>query len=477
MSIFDMQPRLTREAQFIHPLSRAQQGIWFAQHLNPDAKAKVFNVAEYLDIPTALNPQRFEMAVRTTVQETESLRVRLQISSLDVTQSTDMVSPWRFPVLDFRQESDPMEKANQWMAAACDQPFDLEQGPLFSFALIQIAAEHFLFYQCHHHIVMDGYSASLFIQRVAERYAAFSTGERAPDSDFVGLAQAQKIEQDYETSPRARHDREYWLERLANRPDPVSVSGRQARCADILRRQHYLPEQTQQRLRRVAEQCKISLPELLITLVAFYLHRVTGREELLLGMPMTTRVSRALRRYPGMVSNVLPLRLSVSPATTLSAGIEQTKRAVFEVSRHQRYRYEALRADLGMAAGRETLFSTLINILPCHNESLCFEGTEAKIHNLLLGPVDDLSITLFDRGENGGIELCLNANAALYQEGTLTWHLRRLSHFFTSAAAEPGRPVGEFALLLPEELALMRRWHTTSASVFSSPHCLHELFE
>ncbi|MGK4329265.1 amino acid adenylation domain-containing protein [Lonsdalea quercina] len=477
MSNVDMQPCLTREAQSIHPLNHAQQGLWFAQHLNPEAKAKVFNVAEYLEIPVALNLPRFEMAVRTAVQETESLRVRLHVSSFDITQSTDVTSSWTFPVLDFRQESDPLGKAKQWMEDACNRSFDLEQGPLFSFALIQIAAEHFLFYQCYHHIVMDGYSASLFIQRVAERYAAFSTGERAPDSDFIGLAQAQKIEQDYETSPRARHDREYWLERLANRPDPVSVSGRQARCADILRRQHYLPEQTQQRLRRVAEQCKISLPELLITLVAFYLHRVTGREELLLGMPMTTRVSRALRRYPGMVSNVLPLRLSVSPATTLSAGIEQTKRAVFEVSRHQRYRYEALKADLGMAAGRETLFSTLINILPCHNESLCFEGTQAKIHNLLLGPVDDLSITLFDRGENGGIELCLNANAALYQEGTLTWHLRRLSHFFTSVAAEPGRPVGEFALLLPEELALMRRWHTTSASVFSSPHCLHELFE
>ncbi|MFP1726602.1 hypothetical protein [Lonsdalea quercina] len=56
MSNVDMQPCLTREAQSIHPLNHAQQGLWFAQHLNPEAKAKVFNVAEYLEIPVALNP-------------------------------------------------------------------------------------------------------------------------------------------------------------------------------------------------------------------------------------------------------------------------------------------------------------------------------------------------------------------------------------------------------------------------------------
>ncbi|WP_240503837.1 condensation domain-containing protein, partial [Lonsdalea iberica] len=463
MSIFDMQPYLQRETPPIYPLSRAQQGIWFAQQFKPDAQARVLNVAEYADIPAALNPQRFEMALRTAVQEMESLRVCLDVASLDVTQSTSVASSWRFPILDFCQESHPIEKAKQWMEAACNTPFDLEQGPLFSFALIQIAPKHFLFFQCHHHIVMDGYSASLLIQRVAERYAAFSAGALVPDGDFVGLAQAQKIERDYEVSPRASHDREYWLKQLENRPEPVSVSGRQARCVNIVRRQQYLPEQTHQLLRRVAEQCKAALPEVLISLVALYLHRITGREDLLLGMPMTARVGKALRRHPGMVSNVLPLRLSVSPTTTLSTAFQQAKRAVFEVSRHQRYRYETLKTDLGMAAGRETLFSTLINILPCHHDSLYFEGARARIHNLLLGPVDDLSITLFDRGENEGIELCLNANAALYHERELEWHLRRLSHFFTVAATEPDRSVGELTLRDPEERALMQQWHSTSA--------------
>ncbi|MFP1882292.1 amino acid adenylation domain-containing protein [Lonsdalea quercina] len=477
MSNVDMQPGLTRETQSIHPLNHAQQGIWFAQHLNPEAEAKVFNVAEYLEIPVALNPQRFEMAVRTTVQEIESLRVRLHVSSFDITQSTDVASSWPFPMLDFRQESDPLEKAKQWMKNACNRSFDLEQGPLFSFALIQLAEEHFLFYQCHHHIVMDGYSVSIFIQRVAERYTAFASGELVSDLNFLGLAQAKRVEQDYDASSRLCRDREYWLEQLANRPDPVSISGRQARCVDILHRQRYLPEQTHQLLRQVAEQHNASLPALLITLVAFYLHRITGQEDLLLGMPMTARVGEALRRYPGMMSNVLPLRLRVNPTTTLSAGLEQTKRTVLEVSRHQRYRYETLKADLGMAAGRETLFSTLINILPCHNDSLTFEGAKAKVHNLLLGPVDDLSITLFDRGVNEGIELCLNANAALYHERELAWHLRRISHFLSSAATELSRPVAELPVTLPEELALMRQWHSASAPASSSPFCLHELFE
>lgn len=38
------------------------------------------------------------------------------------------------------------------------RPMDLSAGPLFSYALITLAADRSIWYQCNHHIVADGIS-------------------------------------------------------------------------------------------------------------------------------------------------------------------------------------------------------------------------------------------------------------------------------------------------------------------------------
>ncbi|MEK8173678.1 condensation domain-containing protein [Streptomyces sp. M19] len=61
---------------------------------------------------------------------------------------------------------------------------------------------------------------------------------------------------------------------------------------------------------------------------AAYLHRVSGAEDVLLGMPVTGRTTSAARGSRGMFSNILPLRLTVTSATTVDDLVRQTSRAV-----------------------------------------------------------------------------------------------------------------------------------------------------
>jgi Condensation domain len=57
------------------PLSAAQQGLWFAQQLDPRDAA--LNVGEYLEILGPIDPAQFEATLRQVILETESLRIRL----------------------------------------------------------------------------------------------------------------------------------------------------------------------------------------------------------------------------------------------------------------------------------------------------------------------------------------------------------------------------------------------------------------
>ena len=50
---------------------------------------------------------------------------------------------------------------------------------------------------------------------------------------------------------------------------------------------------------------------------AIFLHRRTGTEDVVFGLPVAAR-SDVSRNIPGMVSNVVPLRLAVHPGMTVS---------------------------------------------------------------------------------------------------------------------------------------------------------------
>ncbi|MEI8632743.1 condensation domain-containing protein [Vibrio sp. PP-XX7] len=243
-----------------------------------------------------------------------------------------------FNVLDFTQATDPQTAALEWMQSDFDTPNNLQQGPLFSFALIQLTPHQFYFYQSFHHLVCDGYSIHRCALRVAEIYSARIDGNIPAPANFGTFADALAVENVYATSNQFPRDRQHWMDMLAETPEPVTIAGQYAPCCDVIRRQTYLPDVTTQSLRELAHQYQATIPQLLTTLSAIYLHRMTGQEDLLVGFSMAARMNAILRNTPNMSSNILPLRLTMTGDTTLAACLLQAQRQMRSAMRHQSYR-------------------------------------------------------------------------------------------------------------------------------------------
>ena len=140
-----------------------------------------------------------------------------------------------------------------------------------------------------------------------------------------------------------------------------------------------------EKLRSVAHRAKAGLPQLIVAATALYLHRLTGVQDLVLGLPVTARLGAVSRRTPGMLSNVLPLRLTVHPGTSLSELIEQVAEHVRRGLLHQRYRTEDLSRDLGLLAHDQKLFGTSVNVMTFDHE-LLLAGHRTTTRNLSNGP-------------------------------------------------------------------------------------------
>ncbi|MGV2788219.1 hypothetical protein GNF98_21570, partial [Clostridium perfringens] len=128
----------------------------------------------------------------------------------------------------------------------------------------------------------------------------------------------------YRMSQQLDSDREFWQRRFVDEPEVVSLGGQAQRSArSFLRRSVQLPESSIHRLQEVAQASGTSWPDVIAAATALYIHRITGAEDVVLGLPVMCRLGSASIRIPGMVMNVLPLRVHIRPDMSLINLLQQ----------------------------------------------------------------------------------------------------------------------------------------------------------
>ncbi|WP_185052447.1 non-ribosomal peptide synthetase [Thermocatellispora tengchongensis] len=442
-------------------MSTAQSEMWLAQQMDPGAWA--YSVAQYFEVRGGLDVALLERAAHRTVADIESLRVRVLPGDDEARLAIHDLAGFDFPVIDLRAAGDPRAEAERIMHEDLRTPFDLTRAPLFRSIVFVAGPELYFWYHRCHHLALDGYGAALFAARTAEHYNALAGTGPAPQEVFPPLAEAAAEEAAYVESARFREDRAFWRERCAGMQGAVSLARQPAVAAGgLVRSTGALGPGVAAGLSAAARTARTGWTAAVIAGAAGFLHRMTGAEDVVLGLAVTGRGTPSLRRLPCTQSDVLPLRLDVRPGMPFAELVGQTSRRVREVLRHQRYRSAFLRRDLeamglaGRWAGLE------INVMPFEQE-LTFGGHRAVVHNLLNGPVEDLALTVWGPSASGGMRVDADADENLYTGEDLRAHRMRFERFLGEAVAGPDLPLDRLELTWPEERRLLLTgWNDTA---------------
>ncbi|MEU4210579.1 amino acid adenylation domain-containing protein [Streptomyces sp. NPDC026206] len=431
------------------PLTAAQSGMWLAQQVNPDNP--MYSIAECVEMSGPLDPVLFESALRRTVTEAETLRIRFLPGTDGPLQVVVPDLDWRLHTLDVSGHPDPAAAAEEWMLARTTTPVDLENGPLFTFGLITLAADRHTWFSRVHHAIVDGYSWSLIVARVASVYTALAAGNEPKLTPFGSVRDLVDQDITYRGSEEFAADREFWAGHLAGLPEPVSLAPRPARVpTDHVRRTGEVSATDAAALRALSRETGVSWPAAAVAGIAGYLHRLTGREDIVLGLAVAARPGAAAKRTPGMVSNALPLRLRIHPGTTVAELLRTASDELHTVLRHQRYRYEDIHRDLRMVGDRKRLWGPEINLI-MYGQRLSFAGHPATVRGFSIGPEEDLSLIIDNREDDDGFLVDLHANADLYTAGAVDGHRQRLVGFLGAlASADPEQWLGALDLPLPD---------------------------
>ncbi|AZE04942.1 non-ribosomal peptide synthetase [Pseudomonas chlororaphis] len=429
-------------------LTSSQMGVFLGHELSD--LPQVYNGSDYWLIRGRVDVPCFKRAVCRVVAEASSLHIRLYRECHEVRQTLEPQEDFDLEFIDFSNAPEPLAMAREHMFGDTEQACDLFVSPLFKFTLICLSANEFIFYQRYHHIVQDGLGSHLIIHRLAEVYSSLLVNQVPTPGSFGPFEELVAADIAYRNSAKFERDREYWTSRFQDVPEPLSLARKEAPLAGTCRYRKAFSSGVVTLLHELPEKLGFNFSQLLIALTCMYLYKMTGQQEVVVGLPVTGRVGKSQRNIPGLMSNILPIRLSILPKHNLQDVLSKVRREVKATLLHQQYRYEDILRDLNLLATQQELFKATVNIERFGRTPLFGEAV-ASPNNIANGPAKDLNIFFFCDDATENIVLGMDANSLLYDESQLESYADGLQGLFTRVLNNPQSPVGLFNLLSPQE--------------------------
>ncbi|WP_345344629.1 amino acid adenylation domain-containing protein, partial [Rhodococcus olei] len=448
----------------VFPLSPAQLGMWYAQHVDPEVP---INIAQYVDLRGPLNAAVLEHACIIASQEMETGYLRLTEIDGVPHQIVDRTIVDHVQVVDLRDEDDPVRAALDWMRADFATPVDLLHDRLIAGASIRIEDDRYFWYSRVHHIALDGFGAMTYMNRVAEVYTALLENQDIRPGKVWTLRSLYESELCYRESSRFATDREYWAGQVAGMEEGTSLVSRTAAPATVNGvASAALSDESASALDRAVARHGSSPSGMLIAAFAGYLARSTGKKDVVLSLPVTARTTAIMRNSGGMLSNVLPLRLHVGEGTTVTELLASVQTAVTGALRHQRYRHEDIRRDTAGTNMQRDLLGPLVNIMLFHDE-VGLGPVVGEFHVLSTGTVEDLAVNFYQSVAGTRTHIDFETNPNLYTDDEARKHHSRFLGFFDKFLSADGdtRVWGLDLLTALERETVVSEWNATDRDV------------
>ncbi|WP_189094544.1 non-ribosomal peptide synthetase, partial [Nocardia jinanensis] len=412
----------------LFPLSPAQLGIWYAQHMDPQVPV---NIAQYVELHGELDVDTLSRAALDASLEVGSSFLRIVERDGEPLQWVDHSiaddENDGVTAVDLRDADDPVAAARAWMRAEYSRPLDMTTDRLAASFALRLADDHWYWYSRVHHIAFDGFGAMNYVNRVAELYTAYRTGTDPQKSKAASLRTLYDQEIAYRDSARFESDKEYWAERVTGLEEGNSLAGRTAapsawngvQQAALTDRRNALLDAS------VAQRESTPAQELLAGFAA-YLAQWNGVTEVILSLPVTARVTAAMRRSGGALSNIVPLRLRVGHDTTVADLLRQVQLEVAGALRHQRYRSEDIRRDAGT---NSTSFGPAVNVMLFSDEIVLGDAV-GTLQVLTTGSITDLSVNFYQSMRGTRLHIDFETNPNVYTAAEAERHHTRFLEFF-----------------------------------------------
>ncbi|HYQ49853.1 MAG TPA: amino acid adenylation domain-containing protein, partial [Pseudomonas sp.] len=357
-------PRADAQAAVV--ASYAQRRLWTLWQL--DRSSAAYNQAGVLRLDGALDACALQAALDALVARHEILRTRFAETDGQLTQRVSPAAGVALAQLDVSASADPEAALKAALQVAAGQAFDLYQGPLLHVTLVRLGEQRHGLLLAMHHIISDGWSMQILLDELAQGYAAHLQG-RTPQLPALTVQYADYAlwQRNWLEAGEGERQLAYWRATLGECPPILELPADRARPAEITQRGASLgfevPQAVSAQLKVLAAASGTSLFMVLLAAFKAVLHRYTGQQELLVGVPVANRQRAQVQGLIGFFVNTQVLRSTPHarlPFRTLLDNVRQTAAGAQDC---QDLPFEALVDALGVerSLSRNPLFQVMFN--------------------------------------------------------------------------------------------------------------------
>jgi len=435
--------------------SPGQRRLWILQQMAPDSAA--YNMPVALKLMWHVDLAALTKSVTALVERHEPLRTIFPEQDGLPVQVILPAAGEYLTLVDLSGDADPWDQALQASRRTAGTPFDLSVAPLFRAVLYRTSQDESLLLLLMHHINGDAWTWGILLRELAEQYHLHATG-RTPHSP-IPLVQYKEWAH-YQNKAMAsgiwETMRQYWHGALAGANTPLNLPTDLPR--PVVRRDGgdslllTLPPQTVMQLEEMGRRHGATLFMVLLALLKTLLFRMSGQEEITVGIPVAGRPVQQLEEMTGFFVNTLALRSRVTAERQFSRLLEQVRQTALDGYEHQLYPFDVLVSEL--AIPRDTGHAPLFDVMAVMQE----EGERIPaFSNLAVSPVLLLTGTSrfdlvfnFSR-EDDGLTLELEYATDLFYTETAQRIAQRFRKLAESVVAAPETALKALDLLSEQE--------------------------
>ncbi|ATB48587.1 non-ribosomal peptide synthetase [Corallococcus macrosporus] len=464
------------------PLSYGQTRLWFLDRLEPGGTA--YNLMLALQVEGHLDVAILARCFTEVIRRHEILRTRYAEHAGVPVQIVDLEPPLDFRVLDERDvlAAEP-GGVEAFLLREGRRPFDLATGPLLRFLVIERGAQGQYLQLCLHHIAADVWAQAILVREIVTLYGAFASGQPSPlpqltlqYSDFAAW------QRDYLQGDVRRKLVDYWRKKLEGAPPLLELPTDHARPKAPTNRGGEVRFEVGPELTAAlkAQSHAARTTPFVGMLSAFFvlLHRLTGRDDLVLGANSINRSRTELEPLVGFFVDNLVMRVDLGGDPGFATVLERVRETVLDAFAHQDLPFDLLVEELRPARslGFNPLFQVVFAWVRASSEAQAETG-------LRIRPLEfeantsrfDLSLFVDDHGDRLSARMVFSRD--LFEQRTIQHYVDCFQVLLAGLVAEPQRPVGALPMLHAEDRRrVLRQWNDTGTPTEEAV-CLHALIE
>jgi len=360
-------------------------------------------------------------------------------------------------------------------------PFNLTTGPLVRFELVRLSG------QCHeliftaHHMVCDGWSFGMILSELATAYNARKQGSLPRLRPAMSFADYARLEVENRGSQETIDAENHWVARFSDgapvldlptdHPRPAVKTYRGSMEAITIDSGRY------ERLKKASPKLGGTLFATLLSSFATLLHKLTGQEDVVIGVPAAGQTRIGRDELVGHCLNFLPLRLHPTAERPFSTFAAEVKEHVLEAYDHQNHTFGSLLKKLKLPrdTSRVPLVSVIFNIDRNGLDQIRFDGLSFSVETNAKQFVNfDLFFNLVQTDERLVVECEYNTD--LHDRTTILGWLEAYEQLIEAAISNGDTTLRDLDLLTPADRVKLNGWNSTDAPIPSEPS-IHRFFE